>query len=108
MPSGLLGQSPNGKCIDVEAFLDSITTPAIARIVDLGCLVSIGTTRDGGALSLSITHDGDYDREYFRTVDDALEWLRAAEVVLRGRGLTSKSKAAPVDQKPVRRRSAIR
>lgn len=107
MASGLLGDSSNGHVADIGAFMDSDIPGHIARIVDLGCLVSIGTTRDAGAISLTITHEGDWDREYFRGATDGVEWLEAAYKVLTARGLAPKSNGQPVPQKAVRRRSKL-
>lgn len=82
---GLLGISDNGSTIEPVAFMDSGVPGAIGRILSLGCLVSVGTTRDRGAVSLTITQDGNFDREYFRTPDDAVDWLDRAFAILSGR-----------------------
>lgn len=87
--------------------MDSDIPGALAGIVSLGCLVSIGTTRDRGAFSITITHEGDWDREYFRTSTDALEWLEAATRILQGRITPPNGADRPTDQKPVRRRSRL-
>src|SRR5215467_3711016 len=107
MPSGLLGESSTGSVVDVEAFMDSDITRSVARILSLGCLVSIGTTRDGGAISVTITHEGDWDRDYFRTAADCVEWLERAAAILVERGLVPRGTNGHVDQKPVRRRSRL-
>jgi hypothetical protein len=52
-------------------------------IVDLGALVSLSRSRDGGALSITITFDGEYEREWFRSEADAIlqldEWAGMIE-----------------------------
>lgn len=100
--SDWFGESSNGSAIDVAAFLDSNITGRIARIVAMGCLVSIGTTRDRGAVSINLTQDGRYRREYFRRSDDAVDWLDQA--------LRYLEVGTPVDagQAPARRQKATR
>jgi hypothetical protein len=72
---GLLGDGHNGSVVDPAAMLDSGIPKLTARLLEMGLLVAFGTTRDRGALSISVTHNGEYDREYFRRSDDAVEWL---------------------------------
>jgi hypothetical protein len=105
--SGLLGESTNGSVIDVEAFFDSDVGRSLARIVNLGCLVSIGSTRDGGAIAINITHDGDWDKEYFRAAADATDWLDRAYAVLTQRGLTPRNGDRPPAEKARRSRSRL-
>lgn len=61
-------------------------TEAVARclgLVDLGALVSMSRSRDGGAVSVTVTYDGEYEREWFRNEADAIlqldEWLGMIE-----------------------------
>lgn len=107
MGNGLLGGASNGRNIDVRAFLDSDVTERIGAILDMGVLVSLGTTRDGGAVSLTLTHDGDWDREYFRSSTDATEWLERATGILRERGLTPRSGHQTPVKSPTRTRSRL-
>lgn len=64
--------------MDVGALLDSAAASLIGGLVDLGLLVSLGTTADGGALGLTLTSDGKFRREYFRDSDDLCDYLEAA------------------------------
>lgn len=107
MASGLLGEGPSNGSVDVAAFMDSDLPGRVARVVSLGVLVSIGTTRDRGALSLTVTQDGDWDREYFRRVEDALDWLDHAFRVLAARVDGAPAAQAVPTQRPLRRRQKL-
>lgn len=87
MPRDLLGDDSRNGPIDIAGFLDSDIPKQIAALVEMGVLVSIGSTRDGGAISLAIIHDGASSREYFRQSDEGLDWLRRATDTLRARGV---------------------
>jgi len=63
--------------IDVVALLDS-GGDAVAELVRLGALVSVGLTSDGGALGLTVTLDGRWRREYFRETEALIDWLKGA------------------------------
>jgi len=75
---GWLDGGGNGHAVDVTELLDVAPTKGIAAIVQLGALVSLGTTSDGGALSITVTVDGKYRREYVRNADELALWLAAA------------------------------
>lgn len=69
----------SGRAVDVAALLDgSGVAEALAEIVGLGALLSLGTTSDGGALGVTVTVDGRWRREYFRDVDELQGWLAEA------------------------------
>jgi hypothetical protein len=89
--------------IDVPAFFDSRVTNGISQLVALGFLISVGTTRDGGAISIGITDDGRRRREYFRTSEDASDWLRMAVDALSGVVIGSPGPDPTGIQKPTRR-----
>lgn len=63
-----------------------VLTPSVWELVvelcELGALVSVGSARDKGALSVTVTVGGEWDREWFRTEDELLEWLKEAVVVV--------------------------
>jgi hypothetical protein len=104
---GLLGDSGNGHAIDATAFLDSGIPKRIGELVSMGLLCAIGTTRDRGAISIQLTHDGDWDREYFRHVAEAEEWLDRAATILRARGLGDPTPEPPGPPKPRRARQRL-
>lgn len=61
---------------------DVVGALAIARIhelVDLGCLVSLSRSRDGGSVAITVTSDGEWERGWFRAEAEAIlqldEWL---------------------------------
>jgi hypothetical protein len=87
---------------DVPAFFDSDVPQLVGELVSLGVLVSIGTTRDRGAVSITVTNDGHWRREYFRASSDATDWLRLAVAAVSGRGLGRTGTDRPVTQKPTR------
>lgn len=55
----------------------------LLELVDLGALVSLSRSRDGGAVSITVTFDGTYEREWFRNEADAIlkadEWIGLIE-----------------------------
>lgn len=73
----------SGKPVDVPAFFDSGVPMLVGEIVDLGAMVSVGTTSDGGALGITVTLDGRWRREYFRESEEATEWLLQARDAVR-------------------------
>lgn len=76
--------------VDVIALLDSGAGVLLHEVVGLGAFVSMGLTRDGGALGITVTSDGQKRRGYFRDVDSAAEWLGGAvEFLGHGRGGSS-------------------
>lgn len=50
---------------------------ALTRVVGTGALVSLGLSRDGGALAATVTLDGDWLREWHRDCDELTAWLLA-------------------------------
>lgn len=68
----------SGAPVDVAAVLDSPGGLALSDIVQLGALVSLSTTRDGGALGVTVTVDGRYRRQYFRDGEELTSWVAEA------------------------------
>lgn len=60
----------NGARIDVPKMLDSTAGHGLYDLVAAGALVSLGLTSDGGALGVTVTVDGRWRRDYFRTEDE--------------------------------------
>lgn len=90
--------------VDVPALFDSGIPGQVAELVSMGVLVSIGTTRDRGAVSIRITSDGRSRRAYFRDAADATDWLRLAVAAVSGRGVGEPERQAAVIPKPSRGR----
>ena len=76
--------SGNGVPVDVPALMDSEVPVLLARIVAAGAMVSVGTTSDGGACGITVTLDGRWRREYFRSSDEAASWLLEAVEAVEG------------------------
>lgn len=68
----------NGNAVDVAALLDSDSMPRLIDLVAAGAMVSLSRTSDGGALGVTITVDGRWRREYFRTAETLDEWTELA------------------------------
>lgn len=68
----------SSKAVDVAALWDSGALEVFTELVQLGSLVSIGITSDGGALGVTVTLDGRWRREYFRDSDELTSWLIGA------------------------------
>lgn len=75
---GWLDGGGNGSKVDVTELLDVGPTKGLAEIIQLGALVSLGTTSDGGALGITVTVDGRYRREYVRSAGELNAWLAEA------------------------------
>jgi hypothetical protein len=75
-----------GKGVQVVPFPEVLSTSAweyVVELVELGALVSIGAARDKGAISITVTVGGEWDREWFRTEEEVCDWLREAVVVVK-------------------------
>jgi len=59
-----------GSPVDVLALLDSEAWAELLGLVQVGALLSLGTTSDGGALGITLTVDGRWRRTYVRDADD--------------------------------------
>lgn len=71
-----------GNALDIAAFLDSSVTDGIGGLLAMGVLVSLGLTRDGGAVGVTVFNDGRRRREYFRQSSDCADWLQLARLAL--------------------------
>lgn len=67
-----------GSAVDVAVLMDSQVPDLLWQLVTDGALVSIGRTSDGGAVGVTVTLDGRWKRGYFRSVEDALDFLGPA------------------------------
>lgn len=80
------GKQRVGMAIDLTETLDVTFLEYLRELVDAGTLVSTGTTRDGGALSLTVTFDGQWRREYMTSRDDCHSFLAEACKAIRDAG----------------------
>lgn len=92
-----------GGLADVAAIMDSDGWAGLLECVALGALVALGTTRDGGALGVTVTVDGRWRREYFRDGVDLTAWV--AEAVPAVRSALGTPPAASSGPRPRQRRS---
>jgi hypothetical protein len=85
----------SGNAVDVASMLTTHAMQGITELVEAGALVSLGTTSDGGALGFTVTVDGRWRREYFRTGEELVLWIaEALPAVHEARG-TSRPSPAP-------------
>lgn len=104
---GFLGNGNHGSVVDAAAFFDSGIPERAGRLLAMGLLVAFGTTRDRGAISVQITHNGEWDREYFRAADDAVEWMTLVIEAAEAQGLGANGQQAVATQTPRRGRSKL-
>lgn len=75
-----------GKGIQVLPFPEVLTASVweyLIELVELGALISLGSSRDQGAVKVTVTVAGEYDFEWCRTEDELTDWLREAVVVVK-------------------------
>lgn len=76
----------------VPDVLGASSLDALVRVVAAGALVSMGLSRDGGSLGVTVTLDGRWKREWFRQGDELADWLVHAEAaVLEANGAVTAS-----------------
>lgn len=63
--------------VDLADLLDATTMEALIELVGRGALVSFGTSKDGGALSVHVRAGDIRNREWFRDSEELHEWLWA-------------------------------
>jgi len=64
--------------------LDSTFLELLVELVEMGALISIGASRDKGAVKVTVTVNGEWDGDWFRTDEELHLWLKEAVVVVRG------------------------
>jgi len=78
---GWNGQSSSGH-VDLASLLDATTSELLQELVALGALVSFGTSKDGGALSVHVRCGDVKNREWFRVDEELHTWLRDGVIAL--------------------------
>lgn len=104
MAGSWLDGGGNGSAVDVHDLVGQVPVKALLDLVQLGALVSLGTTSDGGALAVTVTVDGKWRRDYFRTTDELTTWL--AEAVPGVEELMGSSRPSPAPRARSRRRQS--
>lgn len=80
----LLSGSRAGPIVDIGALLDATAVERVVSLVSCGALVSIYRTRDGGALGITVTYDGESEKEYFRLAEELADWLGEVDKAVEG------------------------
>jgi hypothetical protein len=89
-----------GKELDVAEVLDALCVTGITELIQAGALVSMGTTSDGGALGFTVTVDGRWRRDYFRSAEELQGFIaEALPAVHMARGSALAASAAPRERK---------
>lgn len=92
---GWNGKSSSG-LVDLASLLDATTSELLQELVALGALVSFGTSKDGGALSVHVRCGDVKNREWFRSDEELHEWLRDGCIALGGGGSEGPSNVKPL------------
>jgi hypothetical protein len=75
-----------GKGVQVLPFPEVLTVSVweyLCELVELGALVSLGASRDKGAVKVTVTVGGEWDFEWCRSEDELVDWLREAVVAVK-------------------------
>jgi len=91
--------------VDVHAVVDEQGCKGLLDMIAAGALVSLGTTRDGGTLAITVTVDGEWRREYVRTLDELRVYLAEAVPAVEDLCAGLRPSAAPA-QRPRRRKAS--
>lgn len=85
--------------VSVRDVLEGEAAQRLWAIADMGPLVSVSRSRDGGAVGVTITLDGVPEREWFRSSADAIlkfdEWAGVIEDELREGAASSERRSRP-------------
>lgn len=69
--------------VDLASLLDATSMEHLIDLVALGALVSFGTSKDGGALSVHVRCGDVKNREWFRSDEELHDWLSEGVTALR-------------------------
>lgn len=72
------------KALPFEEVLSVTVWEYLRSLVEHGALVSLGAARDKGAVKVTVTVGGEWDFEWCRSEEELVDWLREAEVVVKG------------------------
>lgn len=84
-----------GNEVDVQATFSMPCVDLLMALTQMGALVSLATTRDGGAVGVTVTLDGRWRREYFRDSEELQGWLQGAHEAVRASLDAPPAPAAP-------------
>lgn len=92
----------SGAVVSAAEVLDAANVGRLHELVDLGALVSVSRSRDGGAVAVTVTWDGEWERHWFRSAADAA--LVLDEVLGLIGELAGAARAAPAAHQDRRKR----
>lgn len=75
--------------------LDATAVEYVVSLLTSGALVSIYRTRDGGALGLTVTYDGEPEKDYFRDPVVLADWLQEVDKAVTERAIGPSSVKRP-------------
>lgn len=82
--------------VDVCLLLDIHTVEYIQELVSMGALVSLGTSRDRGALSVHVRLGDIKNREWFRIPEELHDWLSDGVKACEEAGASGPSNVKPL------------
>lgn len=65
------GRSGSNAVLQAADVLGAGAVARVLELVDFGALVSVSRSRDGGAVAVTVTWDGEWEREWFRSPEEA-------------------------------------
>lgn len=73
------GSGGTGAVVPSAQVVGGAAVPRLLELVDLGCLVSLSRSRDGGSVAATVTSEGEWERAWFRDEAELVlkldEWL---------------------------------
>lgn len=97
------GRRGGGGHVEISAVLDGKCLSGLFALAEHGALVSFSKSRDGGAVAVTVTWDGEWEREWFRDSESALPVIEAWERVV-----GDLASARPAASEPVTRQRRSR
>lgn len=94
----LLSASRSANMVDPATLLDAGALEYICSLISSGALVSCYCTRDRGAFGVSVTFEGEQEKEYFRATEELCDWLREVD-----KAVTALEPSAPSVKRPRKR-----
>ena len=92
----------SGAVVSARDVVGGTVVDRLWELVDMGALVSVSRSRDGGSVAVTVTWDGEWERKWFRDAADAQlqldEWAGLIE------DLSRTSRPAPAAQQARRKR----
>lgn len=93
--------------VEIPAVLAGTALAALFELLELGALVSFGTSRDGGTLSCTVTHEGEWVRGWFRSEAELALWLQDGTAAVDQRVRSASNGSRPRNRGREGRRSAL-